>query len=399
MELRKVLARFNEDKSKCSSEETSSQGDAEHAQLPNGTPQLPESASLYCNHSNHLNDSHSPSDAPTVSGRSPVVPSEEGSLISQLAQTHATITDSHSPNDLQMSSDFSSPFQSSLGSSVTSDSGEPISPGGRSTSVQFSSGEGEVVRFSSTQNVVSNANHSSPKLSNRTRADQETETSTVVNADTTCEETLSSECSNGDTTLGDRRNDTAVLNDMSDNHHTADNCTHTPTDPTTANPPPDRELSPLASRLSPDSYTCFKEYLNHVPEMNLPWQPLRSVWQCSCGTAFSFSTRKVGSSSCLGVSSLDPSGKVLQTYLLCFLFEVAPKAGLCMDMSGFVQGIELHMPPKSVNYVSLVPRTCGRRKSFLLPGSLGTRLKQCVLRLTPGNEAGADITIIGNSLK
>lgn len=331
MELRKVLARFNEDKSKCSSEETSSQGDAEHAQLPNGAPELnqPESASLYCNHSNHLNDSYSPSDAPTVSGRSPVVPSDaptvsgrspsiEGSLNSQLAQTHATITDSHSPNDLQMSSDLSSPFQSSLGSSVTSDSGEPISPGGRSTSVQFSSGEGEVVRFSSTKNVVSKANHSSPKLSDRTRADQEMETSTVASADTTCEDTLSSECSNGDTTLGDRRNDIVVPNDMSDNHHTADNCTHTPTDPPTANPPPDRELSPLASRLSPDSYTCFKEYLNHVPEMNLPWQPLRSVWQCSCGTAFSFSTRKVGSSSCLGTASLDPSGKVLQTYLVCF---------------------------------------------------------------------------------
>ena len=371
MELRKVLARFNEDKSKCSSEETSSQGDAEHAQLPNGTPQLnqPESALLYYNHSNHLNDSHLPSIAPAVSGRSPVAPSEEGSRNSQLAQAHATITDSRSPNDLQMSSDFSSPFQSSLGSSVTSDSGEPISPGGRSTSVQFSSGEGEVVRFSSTKNVVSKANHSSPKLSNRTRADQEMETSTVATADTTCEDTLSSEYSNGDTTLGDRRNDTAVPNDMSDNHHTAGNCMHTPTDPTTANPPLDQELS-LASRLSPDSYTCFKEHLNHVPEMNLPWQPLRSVWQCSCGTAFSFSTRKVGSSSCLGTSSLDPSGKVLQTYLVCFLFEVAPKAGLCMDMSGFVQGIELHTAPKSGTNVSLVPRSCGRRKSFFLPGRM-----------------------------
>ena len=47
------------------------------------------------------------------------------------------------------------------------------------------------------------------------------------------------------------------------------------------------------SRLSPESYSTFKDHLDHVPEMNLPWQSLRSVCQCTCGVAFSFATRKV----------------------------------------------------------------------------------------------------------
>ena len=47
------------------------------------------------------------------------------------------------------------------------------------------------------------------------------------------------------------------------------------------------------SRLSPESYSTFKDHLDHVPEMNLPWQSLRSVRQCTCGVAFSFATRKV----------------------------------------------------------------------------------------------------------
>ena len=31
----------------------------------------------------------------------------------------------------------------------------------------------------------------------------------------------------------------------------------------------------------------------HIPEMNLPWHPMRSITQCSCSTAFSFTQRKV----------------------------------------------------------------------------------------------------------
>ncbi len=45
--------------------------------------------------------------------------------------------------------------------------------------------------------------------------------------------------------------------------------------------------------LSPTSYSTFKEFLNHTPDLNLPWQPMRSVSQCGCGMPFSYSRRKV----------------------------------------------------------------------------------------------------------
>ena len=54
-----------------------------------------------------------------------------------------------------------------------------------------------------------------------------------------------------------------------------------------------REEVLASSRMSPESFTTFKDHLDHIPEMNLPWQAMRSVPRCSCGTAFTFSTRKV----------------------------------------------------------------------------------------------------------
>ena len=54
----------------------------------------------------------------------------------------------------------------------------------------------------------------------------------------------------------------------------------------------ERELA--RDHFSPDSYMKFQDHLEHIPEMILPWQPLRSHRQCSCGTAFSFTVRKVG---------------------------------------------------------------------------------------------------------
>ena len=51
-------------------------------------------------------------------------------------------------------------------------------------------------------------------------------------------------------------------------------------------------LSP-SEVLSPRSYSVFKNNLLHVPEMNLPWALLRTSSKCSCGVAFSYSTRKV----------------------------------------------------------------------------------------------------------
>ena len=53
-------------------------------------------------------------------------------------------------------------------------------------------------------------------------------------------------------------------------------------------PPSPRRLSP-----SPTSTAEFRGYLDHLPEMNLPWQPLRSVTRCSCGRAFTFLVSKV----------------------------------------------------------------------------------------------------------
>ncbi|CAI8047738.1 Myotubularin-related protein 6 [Geodia barretti] len=52
-------------------------------------------------------------------------------------------------------------------------------------------------------------------------------------------------------------------------------------------PPSPRRLSP-----SPTSSAEFRGYLDHLPEMNLPWQPLRSVTRCACGRAFTFLVSK-----------------------------------------------------------------------------------------------------------
>lgn len=45
--------------------------------------------------------------------------------------------------------------------------------------------------------------------------------------------------------------------------------------------------------MSPTSFKAFKGLLVHVPEMNLPWESMRSVRQCKCGVTFSYSIRKV----------------------------------------------------------------------------------------------------------
>ena len=46
------------------------------------------------------------------------------------------------------------------------------------------------------------------------------------------------------------------------------------------------------SRQRPGS-VMLRSLIFHIPEMNLPWHPMRSVSQCSCGTAFGFTQRKV----------------------------------------------------------------------------------------------------------
>ena len=54
-------------------------------------------------------------------------------------------------------------------------------------------------------------------------------------------------------------------------------------------PPP----LPPSSSPAPSSTAEWRRYLDHLPEMNLPWQPLRTVTQCSCGRAFSYLVSRV----------------------------------------------------------------------------------------------------------
>ena len=56
--------------------------------------------------------------------------------------------------------------------------------------------------------------------------------------------------------------------------------------------------------MSPNSFATFKGFLVHTPEMNLPWESMRSVRQCTCGVTFSFSIRKVNQ--CDGFSLFHP---------------------------------------------------------------------------------------------
>ena len=56
-------------------------------------------------------------------------------------------------------------------------------------------------------------------------------------------------------------------------------------------------LSPPRLSPSPSSPAELRSYLDHLPEMNLPWQPLRTAIRCSCGRAFTFLVSKVRSGS------------------------------------------------------------------------------------------------------
>lgn len=46
------------------------------------------------------------------------------------------------------------------------------------------------------------------------------------------------------------------------------------------------------SRQRPGS-VMLRSLIFHIPEMNLPWHPTRNITQCPCGTAFTFTQRKV----------------------------------------------------------------------------------------------------------
>lgn len=51
--------------------------------------------------------------------------------------------------------------------------------------------------------------------------------------------------------------------------------------------------SPQQRSPSPTPVSNLKDYLTHIPEMNLPWQSLRSAKTCSCGRAFTILVSKV----------------------------------------------------------------------------------------------------------
>ena len=57
-----------------------------------------------------------------------------------------------------------------------------------------------------------------------------------------------------------------------------------PPPPTSHHPPP------------PTSTTAeIRDYVDHLPQMTLPWQPLRSITRCNCGRVFSYLASKVSS--------------------------------------------------------------------------------------------------------
>ena len=279
--LKESLARLEKEVQSSQPEERSATG------IPNGTPELNfrllEDDNRACQDlkpgRKHSNDALSPPSPPPPDTSTVLTALSQDASNSQQGHTH---TDSLS--DLHPPSDPSSLLQSSLESSVTSDS--TMSVGGTSR-ICLHSQEREVVHFSRIKN-------GSSKTSRHT--DQKSETSVTVKSDWT---RSSSDYANsasvhdggksseaGSSPGGCHLTDNSTMD--SSIHTSTDNSIHTSADNLLRR----RQLSP-ASRLSPESYTFFKERLNHVPEMNLPWQSMRSVWQCPCGTAFSFSTRKV----------------------------------------------------------------------------------------------------------
>ena len=61
----------------------------------------------------------------------------------------------------------------------------------------------------------------------------------------------------------------------------------------TTEPDPEDHSTDRTGTMSPKSFATFKGFLVHPPQMNLPWESMRSVRQCTCGVTFSYSVRKV----------------------------------------------------------------------------------------------------------
>ena len=84
----------------------------------------------------------------------------------------------------------------------------------------------------------------------------------------------------------------AESEDLNNSVDTVDNsCTATAADSSELDP--EDHSTDRTGTMSPKSFATFKGFLVHPPQMNLPWESMRSVRQCTCGVAFSYSVRKV----------------------------------------------------------------------------------------------------------
>lgn len=70
---------------------------------------------------------------------------------------------------------------------------------------------------------------------------------------------------------------------------------HSDTESTKPNNEDELSSVPKDKSILTDGGHCdrLRSLLLHIPEMNLPWHPMRGTVQCGCGAAFTFSTRKV----------------------------------------------------------------------------------------------------------
>ena len=80
----------------------------------------------------------------------------------------------------------------------------------------------------------------------------------------------------------------AETNEVNSDNAVDNSCTTAVSEPDSEDHSTDR-----TGTMSPKSFATFKGFLVHPPQMNLPWEPMRSIRQCTCGIAFSYSVRKV----------------------------------------------------------------------------------------------------------
>lgn len=113
------------------------------------------------------------------------------------------------------------------------------------------------------------------------------------------------------------------------------------------NTPPDKQHQ----HRSP---VIMREMLLHVPEMNLPWTPLRGVTQCECGVTFSFTKRKVWVTWLYSVSSVwshDCMQSVLLSHMtVCSHFQIRYVCLILFSLIPRPKGPDFHCLHMHMNY-------------------------------------------------